>query len=288
MLRAWPARYRAGSCPGCGCCASARRQVYAVCASSTAARVMHRWSETVASSECTKIPGQQRITRSRVLRCARETLLTRFGPNKAKRIGGKCRRVSSWRIASRNWQNEPSAGRSDFALLRAWPTRYRAGSCPRCGAVGGGHPAFWRNEANEGKLRHFNVQLKILQATPQEKVPISSKVCRFVLRMRCSASARRQVYTVCASSTAARVVQRWSGQLQARNAQRSRVSSASREAACCAAPGKRCRRVLARTSQTHRWQVPETVVNGGPLREIGETNPTQYRSTKEAVYGASA
>ena len=76
--------------------ASACRQVYAVCASSTAARVVHRWSGTVASSECATIPGR---SASRKAACCAAPGKRRypaagpaFWPNKANK--GKVRRFN--------------------------------------------------------------------------------------------------------------------------------------------------------------------------------------------------
>ena len=75
------------------------------CSASACARVVHRWSGTVASSECAKIPGLHRITRSRVLRCARET------PDR--------RRAAFWpeQSQTQSWQVPESVINGGFANL---------------------------------------------------------------------------------------------------------------------------------------------------------------------------
>ncbi len=60
--------------------------------------------------------------------------------------------------------------------------------------------------------------------------------------------------------------------------------SASRETACCVRPGNAADPpgtfdILARTKPNAELAVPENVTSGGPLREIGETNPTQEGQT---------
>ncbi len=230
-----PAREHAASCPGCG----AARADADKCTQSAQARLRREWCAAGPgpwqARNAATIPGRSASREAACLRCARETPLTRIlAKRRNEPNAGKVTRCNALRMSLPAIMQFVSRMRCSASALRANGAplvRDRGKLGMRNDPGSAAHHAKLRAALRPGKLltrilakRTQRGKGHALQCFAHEPARDHAASCP-----GCGA----------ARAPFARVVRRWSGTVASSECGTIPGRSASREAACCVAPGKR-------------------------------------------------